>query len=172
MAGSLGYEEKDASDYASWGVDYLKYDNCFNQQVPGIERYTVMRDALNKTGRPIFYSICNWGEENSPTWASQVGNSWRTTQDISNLWPSIEYNFRMNIQYRDSSGNGGWNDPDMLEVGNGGLTSEEERTHFALWAVSKSPLIIGCDITNISNESLKVLSNRDLIAINQDPGSP
>lgn len=78
-AGGLDYEVVDAQDYASWGVDYLKYDNCFNQHRPAIERYPAMRDALNATGRPIFYSICNWGDEDTPSWGPQVGNSWRTT---------------------------------------------------------------------------------------------
>lgn len=78
-AGSLGYEQIDAEDYASWGVDYLKYDNCFNNNVPAMERYPVMRDALNSTGRQIFYSICNWGEEDTVNWGPEVGNSWRTT---------------------------------------------------------------------------------------------
>jgi alpha-galactosidase len=125
-AGSLGYETIDAEDYASWGVDYLKYDNCFNQKVPATERYPAMRDALNSTGRPIFYSICNWGEEATTSWAPKVGNSWRTTQDIADFWTSMEFNFRENMAGRERSGSGGWNDPDMLEVGVGGLTHTEE----------------------------------------------
>ena len=148
-AGSLYYEDKDAVDYASWGVDYLKYDNCFNDDQPGLERYSAMRDALNKTGRPIFYSICNWGEEESYKWGKDVANSWRTTQDIADLWGSIEFNFKQNMNVREHSGNFGWNDPDMLEVGNGGLTHEEEKTHFALWAISKAPLILGCDLSKV-----------------------
>lgn len=92
-AGSLGYEMVDAHDYASWGVDYLKYDNCFNNDLPAMERYPVMRDALNSTGREIFYSICNWGEEDIINWGPEVGNSWRTTQDIFDGWSSIEFNF-------------------------------------------------------------------------------
>ncbi len=105
-----------------------------------------MRDALNATGREIFYSVCSWGEENIPDWGKSVGNSWRTTQDIANLWGSIEFNFRENLKLASKSGTGGWNDPDMVEVGNEGLTFEEEKTHFALWAISKAPLIIGCDL--------------------------
>jgi len=93
-AGSLGYETIDATDWASWGVDYLKYDNCFNNSVPATIRYPAMRDALNATGRPIFYSICNWGEEETWKWAPETGNSWRTTQDIFDGWASIEYNFK------------------------------------------------------------------------------
>jgi len=134
-----------------------------------------MRDALNKTtsetGRPIFYSICNWGEEDTISWAADVGNSWRTTQDIFDGWSSLEFNFHSNAHGRGSAGPGGWNDPDMLEVGNGGLTLEEEKSHFALWAMSKAPLIIGCDLTTVSPESLAVLKNTEIIAINQDPES-
>ena len=149
----------------------MKYDNCFNEDVPASIRYPAMRDALNATGRPIFYSICNWGEEDTTHWGPEVGNSWRTTQDISNTWSSLEFNFHSNANGRDSSAPGGWNDPDMLEVGNGGLTLDEEKTHFALWSISKAPLIIGCDLTTVSKESLAVLSNTEIIAVNQDAGS-
>ena len=123
-AGSLGNEDIDAQTWASWGVDYLKYDNCFNHNVPAIVRYPAMRDALNKTGRPIFYSICNWGMEDTVEWGPETGNSWRTTQDIKAIWPSIEYNFRWNSARPDIARPGAWNDPDMLEVGNNWLTLE------------------------------------------------
>ena len=161
----------DAADYASWGVDYLKYDNCFNDDVPAIIRYPAMRDALIATGRPIFYSICNWGEEETWKWAPNTGNSWRTTFDINDGWASIEYNFKLNQRHFEISGPGGWNDPDMLEVGNGGLTIDEEKTHFALWSLAKAPLIIGCDLTTVRNESLQILKNKSIIAVNQDPES-
>jgi alpha-galactosidase len=131
-----------------------------------------MRDALNATGRPIFYSICNWGEEGTIEWGPKVGNSWRTTQDIDESWSSLEFNFRLNTVARDSAGPGGWNDPDMLEVGNGGLTLEEEKTHFALWAISKAPLILGCDLTTITRDTFDIITNKELIAVNQDPGAP
>lgn len=170
-AGSLYHEETDAADFASWGVDYLKYDNCFNDSVPAIIRYPTMRDALDKTGRPIFYSLCNWGEEHTWQWAPQTGNSWRTTQDIFDGWASIEFNFRESQKHFEVSGPGGWNDPDMLEIGNGGLTINEEKTHFALWAFAKAPLIIGCDLTTVRQESLEILKNQGIIAINQDPNS-
>lgn len=130
-----------------------------------------MRDALNSTGRPIFFSLCNWGEEGTVNWAPQVANSWRTTMDISDIWGSIEFNFLENLADRDSAGPGGWNDPDMLEVGNGGLTAEEESTHFSLWAISKAPLIIGCDLSTVSEASLTILTNKEIIAVNQDLGS-
>lgn len=116
-AGGLDYEEVDAQDYALWGVDYLKYDNCNNEGRPAIERYTAMRDALNKTGRPIFYSICNWGDEHTARWAPKTGNSWRTTSDISDSFSSMRNNFLFNYFDHEASGPGGWNDPDMLEVG-------------------------------------------------------
>lgn len=125
-----------------------------------------MKEALNKTGRPIFYSICNWGDENSPSWGPEVANSWRTTQDIFDKWASVEYNFMKNSEHQPSARPGGWNDADMFQIGNGGMTIEEEKTHFALWCISKSPLIIGCDLSNIRKESLQILKNTDLIAVN------
>ncbi len=164
--GSLGYEEKDAQTYAEWGVDYLKYDNCFNNNEKSIDRYPKMTDALNKTGRPIFYSICQWGEEEVATWAKKYGNSWRTTGDISDNWNSMLRIIDLNDKWYNYSGKGGWNDPDMLEVGNGGMTWTEYKTHFSLWAISKAPLIIGCDITKMSNETKEILTNKEVIAIN------
>jgi alpha-galactosidase len=95
-AGGMDFEDKDAESYASWGVDYLKYDNCFNEKRPAIERYSAMRDALNKTGRPIFYSICNWGQEDTASWGPSMGNSWRTTMDIKDFFLSMFHNFIMN----------------------------------------------------------------------------
>jgi alpha-galactosidase len=130
-----------------------------------------MRDALNATGRPIFYSICNWGEDGTHDWGPTTGNSWRTTWDIKNFWLSLEYNYRVNAYYADVSGPGGWADPDMLEIGNKGLSIEEEKTHFALWAIAKAPLIMGSDLTIIEKESLDILMNKELIAVNQDPTS-
>ena len=167
----MGYENIDAADWAGWGVDYLKYDNCFNNAVPATIRYPAMRDALIATGRPIFYSICNWGDEETWQWAPETGNSWRTTQDIFDGWASVEYNFKQSQLHFERSGAGGWNDPDMLEVGNGGMTLDEEKTHFALWALAKAPLIIGCDLTTVSAESLAILKNTNIIAVNQDPNS-
>jgi len=174
-AGGLDHEEIDAQDYADWGVDYLKYDNCHNEGRPAIERYPAMRDALNKTGRPIFYSICNWGEEDTPSWAPATGNSWRTTVDIQHTWVTIKANFFNNLKDKDAAAPGGWNDPDMLMVGVDrdnhryiyeNLTIEEEQSHFALWAISKAPLIIGADLRTITKESMEILLNKDLISIN------
>ena len=127
-----------------------------------------MRDALLKQERPIFYSICQWGEEDIPTWGKDVGNSWRTTDDISDTWSSMIKIIDKNDKWYMYGGPGGWNDPDMLEVGNGGMTTTEYRTHFSLWAISKAPLIIGCDIINMSDETFEILSNEEVIAVNQD----
>lgn len=169
LAGGLTYEQTDANDYASWGVDYFKYDNCYNLNIPGPLRYNAMRDALLKSGRPIYYSICSWGTDEVWKYGNGTGNSWRTTEDIRNEWVSVVSNYKINDLHPESAGPGGWNDPDMLEVGNGGLTHEEERSHFALWAFAKSPLIIGCDLNTVSSQSLAILKNKNLIAINQDP---
>ena len=166
--GSLGYEEIDARTYAEWGVDYLKYDNCYNEGKSSLERYPVMRDALNKTGKPIFYSLCQWGEENVPTWGKDVANSWRTTGDISDNWDSMIKIIDINDKSYQYGGPGGWNDPDMLEVGNGGMTLIEYKTHFGLWAISKAPLLIGCDITTMNKEIKDILTNPEIIAVNQD----
>mmetsp|Transcript_19533 Transcript_19533/g.19582 ORF Transcript_19533/g.19582 Transcript_19533/m.19582 type:complete len:335 (+) Transcript_19533:147-1151(+) len=167
--GSLDNEQTDANSFASWGVDYLKYDNCNNQNIPPKVRYVDMRVALSQCGRPIFYSICDWGEGDVWTWGNATGNSWRTTQDIKDVWQSMLLNFYLNSMHSQYAGPGGWNDPDMLEVGNGGMNFEEYKSHFSLWALSKAPLIIGCDLTQMSNETLFILGNSDVIAINQDP---
>ena len=167
-AGSLGYEDKDATTYKNWGVDYLKYVNCYNQNISSREGYLKMRSALGGKGRPIFYSICQGGEEKVATWAKDVGNSWRTTGDISDSWGSMISIIDENDQWYEYAGPGGWNDPDMLEVGNGGMTLAEYKTHFGLWAISKAPLIIGCDIRSMADEIKNILTNPEVIAINQD----
>jgi len=168
MPGSLGYEKQDAMTYASWNVDYLKYDNCFTDGTPPEERYPPMRDALNATGRQIFFSMCEWGYDNPATWAPSVANSWRTTRDIADTWESMISRIDLNNRWWKYAGPGGWNDPDMLEVGNGGMTTAEYRSHFSLWALAKAPLIIGCDITKITQATLDILTNPEVIAINQD----
>ena len=166
--GSLGYEEIDAKTYAEWGIDYLKYDNCHNGNIKSIERYKKMGDALKKTGKNIFYSICNWGEEEVFLWGKDVGNSWRTTLDIKDNWKSMIRIIDINNKYYKYASPGGWNDPDMLEVGNGGMTIEEYKIHFGLWALSKAPLLIGCDITKMNKTIKDILTNPEVIAINQD----
>jgi len=166
--GSIGYEEIDARTYAQWGVDYLKYDNCYaDPRIPEI-RYPIMRDALNKSGRRIFYSMCEWGVDDPAKWAKDVGNSWRTTGDISDSWTSMINIIDKNNKWADYAGPGGWNDPDMLEVGNGGMTYDEYRTHFSLWALVKAPLLIGCDVTKKDPKTFEILMNKEVIAVNQD----
>ena len=166
--GSLGFETVDANTYAKWKVDYLKYDNCNSDKTTPETRYPVMRDALNKTGHPIFFSMCEWGVDNPATWASKVGNSWRTTGDIGDNWASMISRADQNDKWANYSGPGGWNDPDMLEVGNGGMTTDEYETHFSLWCLMKAPLLIGCDVSNMSDDTLRILTNKEVIAINQD----
>jgi alpha-galactosidase len=172
--GSLGHETDDAKSFSDWGVDYLKYDNCYNQGVSARDRYTAMANAITASGRQMFYSICNWGNEQIADWGNTIANSWRTTQDIeiyastTNQWQNVKSNFLINMMSASSASPGHWNDPDMLQVGNGLLTAEEEKTHFALWAFAKAPLIIGCDLQTVSAESLAILSNKNLISINQD----
>ncbi|MFC5828156.1 NPCBM/NEW2 domain-containing protein [Nonomuraea insulae] len=170
--GSLGREELDAQTWADWGVDYLKYDNCNNQsdgsQEDYVRRYTAMRQAIDRTGRAIVYSICEWGTSQPWTWAKGVGQLWRTTGDISDDWPSVRSIIRQNAPLAAYAGPGHWNDPDMLEVGNGGMTATEYRTHMSMWAMMAAPLIIGTDLRAASAETLAILSDRDVIAIDQD----
>ncbi|KAI6676725.1 hypothetical protein NL676_037521 [Syzygium grande] len=168
MPGSLGYEEQDAKTFASWGIDYLKYDNCENRGISPKERYPVMSKALQNSGRPIFFSLCEWGQEDPATWAPSIGNSWRTTGDIQDNWDSMTAIADQNDKWAEYAGPGGWNDPDMLEVGNGGMAKEEYRSHFSIWALVKAPLLIGCDIRSMDNATFEILSNQEVIAINQD----
>ncbi|KAJ9540062.1 hypothetical protein OSB04_026568 [Centaurea solstitialis] len=168
MPGSLGHEDQDAKTFASWGIDYLKYDNCNNQDISPKERYPVMTKALQNSGRPIFYSLCEWGQNDPATWANGVGNSWRTTGDISDNWDSMTSRADENDKWAAYAKPGGWNDPDMLEVGNGGMTTEEYRSHFSIWALAKAPLLVGCDVRSMSKETYEILSNKEVIAVNQD----
>ncbi|SFW72875.1 carbohydrate-binding protein [Amycolatopsis australiensis] len=167
--GALGHEQQDANLFASWGVDYLKYDNCNNQGVDAQQRYKAMRDALAKSGRPIAYSICEWGQSKPWTWAAPVGNLWRTTGDISDKWSSMISKAQANRGLAQYAGPGHWNDPDMLEVGNGGMTAAEYRTHFGLWAMMAAPLLIGSDLRKVSADNFDILKNTDVIALDQDP---
>ncbi|KAI5083021.1 hypothetical protein GOP47_0002764 [Adiantum capillus-veneris] len=167
--GSLYHEDEDAATFAAWGVDYLKYDNCHNRKLKAQPRYQKMSNALLQTGRSIFFSLCEWGREKPATWAPKLGNSWRTTLDIRDTWNSMKTRADINNLWAAYAGPGGWNDPDMLEVGNGGMTKEEYRAHFSLWALMKAPLLIGCDITNMDGDTLEILSNKEVIAVNQDP---
>ncbi|MEY2931159.1 MAG: hypothetical protein RL033_1908, partial [Pseudomonadota bacterium] len=170
--GSLGREELDAQTFADWGVDYLKYDNCSNQSDGSrqdyVSRYTAMRRAIDAAGRPMVYSICEWGTSQPWEWATEVGQLWRTTGDITDTWPSLRSIIAFNAPLASYAGPGHWNDPDMLEIGNGGMTDTEYRTHMSLWSIMAAPLVIGTDLRVASPATLEILSNRDLIAINQD----
>jgi alpha-galactosidase len=176
MPGGLDHEEIDAQTFADWGVDYLKYDNCNNQGRDAIERYTAMRDALAATGRPILYSITEWGQNQPWLWGKDVGNSWRTTGDIGDRYSSMLSIVHQNMPLAQYAGPGHWNDPDMLEIGNGGMTDVEYRSHFSLWSIMAAPLLIGTDLREASPDTLKILLNRDVIAVDQDrlgiQGSP
>jgi alpha-galactosidase len=127
-----------------------------------------MRDALNASGRAIYFSMCQWGQETPWVWAAPVGNSWRTTGDISGSFKSFTEILDKQIGLSRYAGPGAWNDPDMLEVGNAGMTNDEYQAHFALWAALKSPLLIGCSLSNISPQTLAILGNEEVIAVNQD----
>ncbi|GAA2501500.1 glycoside hydrolase family 27 protein [Winogradskya humida] len=169
--GSLGHEQQDARSFAAWGVDYLKYDNCYNNgsttQQQYIDRYTAMRDALAATGRPIVYSLCEWGVNAPWTWAPSVGNLWRTTDDINTGFDSMLRNFHQSVGLARYAGPDAWNDPDMLEVGNG-WSAVEDRAHFSLWAIMAAPLIAGNNLTTASATTLGILTNRAVIAVDQD----
>ncbi len=173
--GSRGYEYQDARTYAAWGVDYLKYDWCHTGTQDGQSSYTLMSDALRATGRPIVFSLCDWGSNKDWLWAKNVGNLWRTTGDIYDGWESRDghYNGMTNIvdmqaELAAYAGPGHWNDPDMLEVGNGGMSNEEYKTQFSLWAEMAAPLIAGNDLTKMDAQTLAILTNREVIAVDQD----
>ena len=171
--GSLGHEQLDAQTFADWGVDYLKYDNCNNAgsttQQQYIQRYSAMRDALAATGRPIVYSLCEWGVNQPWTWAGNVGNLWRTTGDIGDNWTSLKSIVNQNAPLAQDAHPGAWNDPDMLEVGNGGMTGTEYQSHFSLWAEMSAPLLVGTDLRKASAATMNILLNKDVIAVDQDP---
>ena len=184
-AGSNGHEYQDAFTYASWGIDYLKYDWCYTQDLNPKGAYTTMRSALKRAGRPILFSMCEWGTSKPWEWAADVSHSWRTTGDIGAhfLADPITYDengrprwrslgvleiIELNEPLRAYAGPGHWNDPDMLEVGNG-LSDAENRAHFTMWCMMAAPLILGNDLTDMSAETLAVITNRDVIAIDQDP---
>ncbi|MFJ9713207.1 NPCBM/NEW2 domain-containing protein [Streptomyces sp. NPDC101234] len=167
--GALGHERSDAQQFADWGVDYLKYDNCNNQGVDAEQRYLTMRDALKATGRPIVFSICEWGENKPWEWAAGVGQLWRTTGDISDSWGSMVSILKQNLPLAPYAGPGHWNDPDMLEVGNGGMTDTEYRSHFSMWSVMAAPLLIGTDLRKASPATFDILDNKEVIAVDQDP---
>ena len=182
--GSLGHEEQDARMYAEWGIDYLKYDLCsfipdvMMKQAPNdkaaqmklmIAAYDKMDKALKATGRPIVFSLCQYGWDAVWEWAPSVGgNLWRTTGDIQPNWDRIYAILSQQLGLEKYARPGHWNDPDMLEVGNGKLSLEENRTHFSMWAMLAAPLLAGNDLPNMKPEIKAILTNRDVIAIDQD----
>ncbi len=176
--GSYGHEQQDANLFASWGVDYLKYDWCnvpfssfagqTHQQVAQT-LYTRMHNALSATGRPIVFSMCNgWDSSVQPwTWGAPVSNLWRTTSDIQANFASMLSNFHINVTLASFAGPGAWNDPDMLEIGNG-MSATENQSEFSLWAEMAAPLIEGSNLVAASSATLSILTNQAVIAVDQD----
>ncbi len=177
LPGSRGYEFQDARTYARWGVDYLKYDWCYHGKQNSEASYKLMRDALYKAGRPIVFSICEWGTTKPWEWAKEIGHLWRTTEDIQDCWDCVnEWGglgwtliLDKQVGLEAYSGPGHWNDPDMLEVGNGGMTTEEYRAHFSMWCMLSAPLMAGNDIRKMTPEIKEILLNKEAIALDQDP---
>ncbi|HEV2530985.1 glycoside hydrolase family 27 protein [Phenylobacterium sp.] len=180
--GSFGHEAQDARTYAAWGVDYLKYDLCSlgpSMQAAGsvekaqaieLAAYEKMRDALRAAGRPIVYSLCQYGFDQVWRWGGSVGgNLWRTTGDITDKYPRMLQIGLSQAGLSKYAKPGNWNDPDMLEVGNGGMNAIEYRTHMSLWALLAAPLLAGNDLTRMTPETLAILTNREVVAIDQDP---
>ena len=171
--GSYGHEEQDARTYAAWGIDYLKYDWCgarnlyTDQEMRAV--YQVMGDALLKAARPILYSLCQYGRAEVWKWGADVGgNAWRTTGDIRDAWDSMTTIGFSQDELAPWAAPGHWNDPDMLEIGNGGMTDDEYKTHMSLWSILAAPLLAGNDLRNMTPAILEILTNREVIAINQD----
>ncbi len=167
--GSFGHEEQDAQTYAAWGIDYLKYDWC-SAQGDEIAAYAKMHDALRRTGRPIVYSLCQYGMERVWSWGASVGgNLWRTTGDITDNYDRMALiGFGQNGLER-FAGPGHWNDPDMLEIGNGGMNDDEYRTHMSLWCLLAASLLAGDDLTKMTPATLAILTSPEVIAVDQDP---
>lgn len=176
--GSRGYEYQDALTYARWEIDYLKYDWCNTENINPIGAYTTIRDAIYKAGRPIVLSICEWGDNQPWEWAENIGHLWRTTGDIYNCWDCEEDHgdwssfgvmriLDMQKGLRKYAGPGHWNDPDMMEVGNG-MSVNEDRAHFTMWCMLAAPLIAGNDLSTMSKETIEILTNEAIISVNQD----
>lgn len=176
--GSFGHEYQDALQYARWGVDYLKYDWCESGDINPKGAYNLMRDALRAAGRPILFSMCEWGQSKPWLWAKETGHMWRTTGDIYNCFDCIDQHpgwkaygvlqiLDMQEGLRKYAGPGHWNDPDMLEVGNG-QKQNEDRAHFSMWSMLAAPLILGNDLRNMSEETKSIIMNKEVIAVNQD----
>ncbi len=176
--GTRGYEYQDARFYAGVEIDYLKFDWCSSEGLNAKEAYTTMSKAIKRAGRPILFSLCEWGSSKPWTWAASVGQMWRTTGDITNQFDGIKTHGSWSSSgvmkildtqdtLRKYAGPGHWNDPDMLEVGNG-LTESENRAHFSMWSMIAAPLIAGNDLRKMSSSTKAILTNKDVIAINQD----
>lgn len=169
LPASLGHEWNDAKSFAEWGVDYLKYDNCYNQGIPGKPRYREMSKALDATDREIVYSLCCWGQYDVATWGADIGgNLWRTTGDITDNWSRIMDILDQQVGLAKYAKPGHWNDPDMLEVGNPGLSTRESRAHFSLWCVLSAPLLAGNDLRDMSEEIREILTDEEVLTVNQD----
>ncbi len=176
--GSYQHEVQDAKTFAQWGIDYLKYDWCSATQVydansqPGAyaKMGQALLDAGKASGRPILYSLCQYGQVDVGTWGAQAGgNAWRTTGDISDNWTSmVTIGFDQQIGREQFAGPGHWNDPDMLEIGNGGMNDTEYRTHMSLWSLLAAPLLAGNDLRSVAPDILDILNNKEVIAIDQD----
>jgi alpha-galactosidase len=171
--GTRGYEYQDARNYAAWGVDYLKFDWCNTQGINAREAYTTMSKAIKAAGRPMIFSLCEWGSNKAWEWAAPVGQLWRTTGDISAGFTDTKRHLSVmkiiNTQnaIRQYAGPDHWNDPDMLEVGNG-MTVDEDRAHFTMWCMLAAPLIAGNDVRKMTPETLSILTNKEVIALDQD----
>jgi alpha-galactosidase len=166
--GALGHEYQDALTYARWGVDYLKEDWCNTSTQDAKSSYATMRDALYSAGRPIVFSLCEWGSNKPWEWAGEIGHLWRTTGDIVDSWNSMIKIFEQQKDLSKYAGPGHWNDPDMLEIGNGGMTNEEYKTHFSLWCMLAAPLLAGNDIQSMTAETRSILLNKEVIELDQD----
>jgi len=172
--GSYGHEDQDAETFAAWGVDYLKYDWCSASTIyTGADEmravYQKMGEALRATGRPIVYSLCQYGIFEVWKWGPKVGgNLWRTTNDIKDNWKSMSDIGFSQDGLESYAGPSGWNDPDMMEVGNGGMTIEEYRTHMTLWVILAAPLLVGNDPRTMTNDIKEILLNREVLAVDQD----
>lgn len=171
--GSFGHEDQDARTFAAWGIDLIEEDFCFKPEgYTAAQLYTRMRDAIAHTGRPMLFYICNWGSELAWTWAPRLGNAWRSTQDVGAPghaeWNHIVQNFDQNALHAASGGRNHWSDPDMLEVGVPGINGVEEQSVFSLWAISAAPLWAGNDLVTMSPQTQNVLTNREIIAVDQD----
>jgi len=166
--GGRGHEYQDARTYARWGVDYLKYDWCNTTTQDSRASYSTMRDGLFAAGRPIVFSLCEWGNSKPWEWAKEVGHLWRSTGDIVDRWDAMIDILDKERDLAKYAGPGYWNDPDMLEVGNGGMTTEEYKTHFSLWCMLAAPLMAGNDLGNMSSETAEILKNDEIIALDQD----